>query len=316
MKERMESNMALSRVEQLRTVSVSNLIQNIFHKEIPYVDMSHHEDPRNYVVIVDGKYVLKVYGDKDRWKGEVENLIRIHPSGFHTPNLIDYGMANPYNGWVLTNRLPGTIMEKDSQYLNSKEKKTIWYRLGRLFFQFHNANMIDYKDVVLYHWKSSFSGTTYWDSILLQYTEQKNRIIKNDFYGNEREYSQAFAQIEDWLSAQRENESTPLVMCQNDFSTRNILYQPDAFALIDFEMGCYAPRESDFARLAMELQAEGLFESFLDGYYSSTNPVLERNPAAVKMFILIKTVEICSWAYSRANDYYHLAFDMLKSIIL
>ena len=104
------------------------------------------------------------------------------------------------------------------------------------------------------------------------------------------------------------------MLCHNDFSTRNILYQPASFGLIDFEMGCYAPRESDFARLAMELQKGGLFEAFLDGYYSGQAPVLKRNPETIRMFILIKTVEICSWAYSRANDYYHLAFDMLKSI--
>lgn len=306
--------MALSRVEQLRTVSISNLIQDIFHKEIPYSDISHHEDPRNYVVIVDGKYVLKVYGDKDRWKGEVENLARIHPAGFHIPHLIDYGMVNPYNGWVMTNLLPGTIMEKENQYLDSKEKKAVWYKLGECFFQFHNANIANYKDTVVYSRKPPFPDLTYWDSITIQYTEQKERIIKNDFYGSENEYSKAFIQIENWLAQQKKKDTIPLVLCHNDFSTRNILYQPASFGLIDFEMGCYAPRESDFTRLAMELQKGGLFEAFLDGYYSGQAPVLERNPETIRMFILIKTVEICSWAYSRANDYYHLAFDMLKSI--
>ena len=306
--------MALSRVEQLRTVSISDLIQNIFQRETPYIDMSHHKDPRNYVVIVDGKYVLKIYGDKDRWKGEVENLVRIHPAGFHIPHLIDYGMINPYNGWVLTNLLPGTIMEKEPQYLDSKEKKAVWYKLGERFFQFHNANTVNYKDAVVYSRKPPFPGIMYWDSILLQYTEQKERITKNDFYGSENEYLKAFSQIEDWLTIQKKKDAVPLVMCHNDFSTRNILYQPDSFGLIDFEMGCYAPRESDFAQLAMKLQKDGLFESFLDGYYSSRKPVLERNPKTIRMFILIKSVEICSWAYDRANDYYHLAFDMLKSI--
>lgn len=36
--------MALSRVEQLRTVSIPDLVMHIFRNEVTYIDMSHHED--------------------------------------------------------------------------------------------------------------------------------------------------------------------------------------------------------------------------------------------------------------------------------
>lgn len=304
--------MALSRVEQLRTVSIPDLVMHIFRNEVTYIDMSHHEDLRNYVVKVDDNYVLKVYGDRERWKGEVENLIRIHPCEFSTPNLIDYGMVNLHNGWVLTNLLPGTIMEDEYYKLSLKEKEDTWHRLGELLYQFHAMNTVSYSDVIKYNVNPSYSSAKYWNCIIAEYTNQKKRIVNNDFYGSKDKYLHAFTQIEDWFSEQEEKYRLPLVLCHNDFCKRNILCQTHSFGLLDFEMGHYAPRESDFARLAMDLKQDHLFESFLYGYYYNQNYTIARNNKTIKMYILIKTVEICSWAYHRAPDYYQYAFDMFK----
>lgn len=79
-------------------------------------------------------------------------------------------------------------------------------------------------------------------------------------------------------------------------------------------MAYYAPREADFARLSMDLKRDSLFEPFLYGYYSKCSSSITLDNTQIDMHILIKAVEICSWSYHRANDYYQLAFSMFETI--
>lgn len=105
------------------------------------------------------------------------------------------------------------------------------------------------------------------------------------------------------------------VLCHNDFSLRNILYDStlDSYSLIDFESGTMGQHEADFARVLLDLIPQGYTEDFLNGYYEKNN-MFVRNNKRIRMQLLYKIFEICSWSYERARSYYDDTLAVLRTI--
>ena len=303
--------MVFDKVEQLKTVSIPMILEDIFQRPVNYLDVGHHEDLRNYVIKVDDRYILKVYGDNMRWRGELQNLLSIHKSKLRTPSLVDLGMVNQHNGWILMDLLPGEIMEVGYSKLSEGVRSETWRQLGQLLAEFHKCNTKKYPDMVIFDNQLSYEPLLYWDFLKHSYMKNKSTIVKNNYYNKPETYGHIFETIELWLESESSRKQPLLVLCHNDFSTRNILVQENGFGLIDFEMSFYGQPEADFARLALDLKREELFESFLNGYYMSCD-WLERDDSTINMYIYLKIIEICSWAFKRAPEYYAYAFDMLK----
>lgn len=303
--------MSFDRVNQLKTVSIPMILEGIFQKPVNYLDIGHHDDLRNYVVKVEDMYILKVYGDKMRWRGELESFLRIHQSELRTPSLVDFGMVNQHNGWILMNFLPGEIMDVGYSEMSHDVRSGAWKHLGELLAEFHMRNTMDYFDTKIFEKESSYRPLLYWDFLKNSYMKNKSKIVKNHHYNEQETYGRAFEAIEQWFDSQRCRKQPLLVLCHNDFCTRNILIQERGYGLVDFEMGNYGQPEADFARLALDLKREKLFDSFLDGYYMSCD-LFERDDITINMHIYLKIIEICSWAFKRSPEYYAYAFDMLK----
>lgn len=169
--------MFYDRVKQLQTVSVSDLVQEIFHSPVNTQNIGFYDDLRNYVIKVEDDYVLKIYGDKIRWKRELENLTRIHKSNFKIPLLIDYGMVNPQNGWVLMSFLTGKGIEEDYKSMNQDECSDFWYRLGGLLADFHMNNIIKSENVYYFdNHINKLSPISYRQFVISRYRYNKKKI--------------------------------------------------------------------------------------------------------------------------------------------
>lgn len=97
------------------------------------------------------------------------------------------------------------------------------------------------------------------------------------------------------------------------FRTENYDKEQNCYSLIDFEMGMYGLPESDFARVLLDLIPEKLSDSFLDGYYGKSCHI-KKDIRIIRLFLLMKIVEICSWSYKRSPDYYVKTFHTLENM--
>lgn len=304
------------RVKQLKSVSIQELIQVIFKNPVEVEELGHQDDLRNFVLRIDHKFILKIYGDKERWQNEVQNLLRMRQSDFKVPRLIDYGMVNHYNGWTLMNVLPGEVMSESYQQLSLKEREEFWSEMGALLAKFHMANKTMYRDIVYFDKKSDAkSPMSYWEFIMGKYNRNKKKIEKKQYYGQLEAYQRAFAEIERGFTETRLSEVPLFVMCNRDFCIRNILYDKEQknYGLIDFEMGFYGQPEADFARVLLDLIKEEMTEHFFNGYFE-TNHLMHRDNKTIRVNLLLKIIEICSWAFERSPQYYARTFEILKML--
>lgn len=304
--------MFCDRVKQLQTVSIPNLVQEIFQSPVNTQNIGFHDDLRNYVIKVEDNYILKVYGDKIRWKRELENLTRIHKSDFKIPLLIDYGMANPENGWVLMGFLTGKEIEEYYKDMNQAKRSNLWYRLGELLANFHKNNITKSEDAHYFdNQTNKLLPISYWQFVVSRYMYNKKKIVEKNYYDEPSIYKAAFNDLEHCIMDTDNN----YVLCHNDFSLRNILYDTalDTYSLIDFESGMLGQHEADFARVLLDLMPQGYADEFLNGYYKK-NDIFVRDNKKIRIQLLYKIVEICSWSYERARSYYDNTFIVLKSL--
>lgn len=302
----------------LHISDISDLVQSLFQQSATFVDIGHHEDLRNYVLLVNGNIILKVYGSKNRWQRELENLIKLHTSKFITPMILDYGFYKIDIAWIIMSVIPGQIIEEKYPFLSSTNKKKLWHYIGELLGDFHISNLVNLEDINFPDKKSqSREPKTYKVYIESQYRCDKQDIVNNNYYFIEDIYQSVFDEIETWLDSFNPDETLQYTLCHRDFCLRNILYDSlnNTFGLIDFEMSYNGQPESDFARIILQLLQEGDFLcDFLAGYYN-TNRELKKDNNIIRKYLLIKIIEICSWSFERAPAYYQNTVDILRQII-
>ena len=86
---------------------------------------------------------------------------------------------------------------------------------------------------------------------------------------------------------------------------------------LPLSMDCRKPldvyKRQDFARVLLDLIPEKLSDSFLDGYYGKSCHI-KKDIRIIRLFLLMKIVEICSWSYKRSPDYYVKTFHTLENM--
>ena len=253
---------------------ISELVHNLFQQDAVFEDIGHHDDLRNYVLRVNDKYILKIYGSKKRWQRELENLLSLHKSKFLIPRLWDYGLCGTNTGWIIMSTVSGEIIEKKYCLMSTSQKKSLWRYIGELLGDFHLNNSVRYEELSFRD--KVYAPLTYKSYIENQYKNDKQDIVNSKYYSQANIYKPVFAEIEAWL-----NEFVPMgqfSLCHRDFCLRNILYDDlnNSFGLIDFEMSYYGQVEADFSRVILQLLEEDNFlEDFLDGYYYANRKLIK-----------------------------------------
>lgn len=306
------------RVKQLQNVSVEKVLFDIFTYPVIAKNIGHSDDLRNYVISVDDTYIVKIYGDKVRWKREIQNLIQLKESSYLTPQLIDFGMVDSNIGWIVMNLVPGEILQSKYDKMQRAAQKELCYKIGSLLADFHIKNKISQNELsIISNQPSIYTKKTYLEYVYEKYQSNKQKIVKKQYYGDNKIYELTFNELELWFGENNESDNMMFSLCHNDFSLRNVLYNEidNTYGLIDFELSYYAQVESDFSSILIDLIPMGLYKDFCNGYFN-TNKTILMNTKEIRIYILLKIVEICSWSYERANDYYTSSLNVLKKFLL
>ncbi|WP_105620066.1 aminoglycoside phosphotransferase family protein [Vallitalea okinawensis] len=306
------------RVKQLQDVSVEKVLFDIFKYPVTTKNIGHNDDLRNYVISVEDTYIVKIYGDKMRWKKETQNLIQLKESLYLTPQLIDFGMIDSNIGWIVMTLLPGKILKDKFDKMQRVVQQELCYKLGGLLADYHIKNKILQNEIsIINNRPSMYTKKTYWQYVYDRYEYNKEKIVKKQYYGDDKIYQLTFNELEVWFKGNSESDNKMFSLCHNDFSLRNLLYNEidNTYGLIDFELSFYAQVESDFSSILIDLVPMGLYQDFCNGYYS-TNKSISMNKEEIRIYMMLKIIEICSWSYERANDYYTSSLDVLKNFLL
>lgn len=305
------------RVKQLQELSVEKVMFDIFKYPVSTKNIGHNDDLRNYVINVEDTYIVKIYGDKVRWKRETQNLFQVKESFYLTPRLIDFGMVNDNIGWIVMTLVQGEILKDKFHKMQRLAQQELCYKIGSLLADFHIKNKISQNEIsIISNSPSIYTKKTYWEYVYGQYEYNKEKIVNKQYYGDEKIYKITFNELELWFKENSESDNKMFSLCHNDFNLRNVLYNEidNTYGLIDFELSFYAQVESDFSSILIDLIPMGLYQNFCNGYYN-TNKNVSMNIEEIRIYMMLKIIEICSWSYERANDYYTSSLEVLKNFI-
>ena len=233
-------------------------------------------------------------------------------SDFLTPEFVDFGKTDEV-GWVVITYLEAKSLENIYGTISEKDKVSLWRTLGELLANFHKANQVKERDIYLTDSgeEVGLNRIDYYSGLKQNYLKDRDKIKKKDCYNQKTVFLKAFDKIENWFEHTDKGMNHVLCLCHNDFSIRNVMYDSKRkkYCLIDFESAYYAEPEFDFARVLLDLKPCHLDNCFLDGYYSGSER--KNDSEKTKIYLLLKIIEICSWSYERAREYFDQAFLML-----
>lgn len=116
---------------------VDVFLQEYFNKKVSYKATGDILLGRNYTFdLIDTPYVLKIFGDKDKWGREIASLEFIKNKNIKAPQIYDCGLYNN-NYWAIITRLPGVIFQEILPQLSCDEKKDLYYESGQLLGKLH-----------------------------------------------------------------------------------------------------------------------------------------------------------------------------------
>ncbi|MCI8791438.1 MAG: aminoglycoside phosphotransferase family protein [Eubacterium sp.] len=294
------------RAKLLSDTDCESIIRKLFGEKISIKDISSKKDMRNKIYVV-GKfeYIFKAFGDQRRWKREIAGLLMIRSSQFFSPKLIDFGMCNTGIGWCLMTYVSGVFAE--DRYQN-KFNSLLWKDMGQLLAELHMSTKMTREEC-----KFLVAGAEgYMKKNYKDYQHNKEKIVKNLYWGHKEIFENVFSIIEQWFSKKGSTEPTYLSLCHNDYSLRNVLYNEKhgKYVLIDFEQSEFAEVEKDFSRVLIELIPHHLEDKFIKGYAEFG---MTYDMEKVKIYLFLKIIEICSWSFEREREYFEDAFSVLAS---
>lgn len=294
------------RAKLLSDTDCESIIRKIFWEKIFIKDISSKEDVRNRIYVVgEFEYIFKAFGDQRRWKREIAGLLMIRSSQFLSPRLVDFGMCNSGIGWCLMTYVSGVSAEDRYQ---DKVNGLLWKDMGQLLAEFHMSTRMKSRECnFLVVGEEGYMQKNYMD-----YQYYKEEIVKNLYWGRKEIFENVFSIIEEWFATKGDKEPTYLSLCHNDYSLRNVLYSREQgkYVLIDFEQAKFAEVEKDFSRVLIELIPHHLEDEFLKGYEERG---MTCDMEKVKIYLFLKIIEICSWAFEREREYFEEAFSILSS---
>lgn len=298
----------------LNSINLDELLKHILGKTTSYNSIGHEQLERNRVYYLDEfNVVLKLYGEISRWNKEISALSKNYGTSFKTPYLYKFGVYNNI-GWVMMSKLEGKILSDLYSNLDSESKSDLWRTLGEKLMSFHRQNIqtISTSDNLYF---SDKAFATYYMDIQKKYDYCKNKICNRNYYGQQKIFCTFLNIIEMQLEHYKQNKSVTVTLCHNDFGLRNILQNKNQFSLIDFELSTMSETETDLSSVFLDLDDKAYFSEFLLGYYGVSEQSYEIKQK-IKFYLLLKAINVCSWAYERDNDYFQTAFSVLEEMFL
>ncbi len=299
-------------------VGTQELIQGIFKKQVRLESVGHEALGRNGVYyVVEYDLFLKLYGEAIRWGREVASLRYLQgKKDLGVPEMLDYGIFAKQTYWLLTRKRNGFNLADLMDKLGTEQRLELYREIGNLQARFHQEGRVDFFGDWDVNGEILAPKESYFAFAKDKNDTQAKRIIAKG-YPDTNLFKLAAEKL--ILFEHTIKDCNRFSLCHNDFNGRNLLVENinakwRITGIIDFER-CYpSDPESDMAPIFLEIYGQQAMDSFLSGYAeidSLSNVFHEKTVYYLTAFCL----EVCSWSYQVAPEYYHKSKKMLKYLV-
>lgn len=299
---------------------VKEIIQEEFKRDLVITPIGNHELERHLVYRIDGLYpypvVLKLFCKKNRVNREIASLKLLSNSNVKTPLLLSRGSFKEGTDWVITKLIKGTSLHKIYVNINDKKKKRILYDMGKELALIHSYDTFDFFGNWDRNGNSSEKNNDF-KSVFKKRAEITINNLQKQKLPHTSIFNCAINQLRDNYTLLESVRTSRL--CHNDFGERNILVTVEKNDLnltgvIDFEQALPWDIDYELAYIHYKLTIEGRnhLNSFMDGYKSIHNYTFNLDEKT-RIYLLYKGLEICSWSYRVARDFYFKGLKIVKN---
>ena len=301
---------------------IRGIIAELFgERKLSIAPIGNHELNRNLVYRVTDdiglSQVVKLYYKKNRWNREVATMSQLKDSDILVPKLIDYGVLKDGVEWCIMEYLEGIPLVEMFNRLSSGEKVFILEEMGAVLGTLHSFSFKYFGN-----WDekgNSLERAVDYPSILIDKIESnmltlfQQRLPEVELQKRALEKLRGYYDLFDEVKTPR--------LCHNDFDGRNVLInrRGDKWTLasvIDFEQSYPWDSEHDLKNMyhTIFLDLPELEEAFLKSY-QRFHRLSESFNMKMKAYLLYLGLNICSWSYMQAPDYYRQGIELLERLV-
>lgn len=291
------------------SVEINSILMDVFgESDLEYQVLGNIKLLRNIVIkILKYNVILKIYGDKNRWKREIFALSLFEREEY-TPRLYDFGTKKDI-GWAVIPYVDGTLVKDQFTRSKRKEKKETLFKMG-LFLRNIHDNYI-YKDKNIYVTYTPFKVIDSKKFIYNNFKKNEKRISEAEFM--DKIFYDTFEKIEENYFKVVNSDISQITYCHNDYGIRNLIENKKNYILIDFENGYFSERELDIANVLLDYYDNEEFKDcFLSGYEKDRTLL---NLEKINFYMLLKCIDICSWSKEKDFNYFSQAREVLEELI-
>jgi len=308
-------------IQRFSRKEMQKIISEILDKDVQVLPIGNHELRRHlvYKVISDNyDFVFKYYYQKNFGNREIASLKALQGSTLHIPDLVSYGQFGDNREWMLTNYIKGSPLIKVFHHIPRNKQLELFMQMGTELSLIHN-----YKDFDFFgEWDEDCLAindhVTFLDAFM-DSTEKTFNTIRNKTLPNQELLQKGCQFIMDhkdvFLSV------TKAHLTHLDYDPRNILVRKiqgewHISAVLDFEQSKPWDKEADFVHLYLKhfYKDPELEVAFMKGYQlnSTLSPEFHEK---LDIYMIHQCMNICTWAFNNAPQYYDQAFKVLKRLL-
>lgn len=299
--------------------TIEDLVLSLTGSPADYISAGHDNMERNRVYLLPAQQlILKVYGTYARWGREVKSLTFLseRDTPVPVPAMIDHGIFQREVPWVLMTRLPGDTLSDVEHAMAPHERNLLTAEIAQCHAEFHNMCAIDFFGDWVSGVPKPEGQLSYSEYTCIRNRYKADLVLSKQYpehslFGLAR---QCLVRLEGTL-----NHNVHFALCHNDFNERNIFVQHkqgrwNVAGLIDFESAYPSDSESDLARVLFDVYEQEEMETYLNSY-SQCRELSPHFHEKLVYYLIALCLDICSWSYLEANNYYKRAVSLLERLI-
>ncbi len=301
---------------------VKETAEKILGRRLDAVPVGNHQLERHLVYRLEDKegtsFIFKLYFRKNRWNREVASLKLLSGSNVKSPGLIDYGVLKDGTEWLITEFVEGEPFFRVQDVIGREGRLSIYEDMGREIGKIHSFREFDFFG----NWDeegNSIQAQTDYPYVFIRRAEITISNLLEQHLPEHALHRKAAEVLRGKYDLIR--DVTTARLCHNDYDERNVLVREasgrwEVTAVLDFEQSLPWDKDRDIADLyhALTVRGDEYRDAFLKGYecYSSLEEGFYRK---LDFYLIYSGINICSWAYEPAPDYYRQGLKLLEEFV-
>ncbi len=302
-----------------KRAELAQIVSRLLKTKTQLLPIGNHELKRHQVykvVTAKKNYVFKFYYQSNYCDREIATLKLLADEEILAPKLVSYGKFDGDREWMMIEFLDGVPLFKVMKHLKEDNLREIYQAMGEELGKLHQIHFEFFGD-----WKDDCSPVNEFIDLKSAFIKRGERVFRIVNEGN-IENADVIKKAYDLLMSNLDvlEHAKEAVLCHLDYDTRNILVKRvegrwKFSTMLDFEHTIPYDRIADFTHLYIkDFKDDPKYKvDFIRGYNKYHQ--LEMDQEKFNLYLLYHALNICSWAYDIAPDYYELGLNLLKDFL-